>query len=215
MIEQKKRQVYVVGHKNPDTDSICSAIAYANLKNKMNKDESVEFVPKRAGEINEETQFVLNYFDAKYPDYVVDVRPKVHDVEIRKSAGISRGLSLKKAWDIMRENKLVTLPILENEELQGVITIGDIAYSDMDVYDNTGVSKACTPYANIVETLNGEMVVGDINGCFDKGNILIATANPDLMESFIQENDMVILGNRYESQLCAIEMGASCIIITI
>ena len=214
MMNEKKREVYVVGHRNPDTDSICSAIAYANLKNRINEDDSIEFIPKRAGQINEETHFVLDYFDTKHPDYVVDVKPKVRDVEIRKSEGVPRNLSLKKAWDIMRENKLVTLPIVEEEELQGVITIGDIAYSDMDVYDNTTVAKACTSYNNIVETLDGEMVVGDINGYFDKGNILIATANPDLMESFIQENDMVILGNRYESQLCAIEMGASCIVIT-
>ncbi len=213
MNKELKRTVYVVGHKNPDTDSICSAIAYANLKNQIKDDDSIEYIPKRAGQINEETQFVLDYFDAKSPEYVVDVKPKVHDVEIRKTKGICRNLSLKKAWDSMREDKIVTLPIVEDEELQGVITIGDIAYSDMDVYDNTTVSKACTSYANIVETLNGEMVVGDINGCFDKGNIMIATANPDLMESFIQEHDMVILGNRYESQLCAIEMGASCIVI--
>ena len=213
MNKELKKTVYVVGHKNPDTDSICSAIAYANLKNQIKEDESVEFIPKRAGQINEETQFVLDYFDAKSPDYVMDVKPKVHDVEIRKTKGINKDLSLKKAWDSMRDHKIVTLPIVEEGELQGVITIGDIAYSDMDVYDNTTVSKACTSYANIVETLNGEMVVGDINGYFDKGNILIATANPDLMESFIQEHDMVILGNRYESQLCAIEMGASCIVI--
>ena len=213
MTNESKRAVYVVGQRNPDTDSICSAIAYANLKNQINEDACVEYVPKRAGQINEETQFVLDYFDAKYPEYVNDVKPKVRDVEIRRTAGISRQLSLKKAWDLMRENMLVTLPIVEEDELQGVITIGDIAYSDMDVYDNTTVSKACTSYANIVETLDGEMVVGDINGHFDKGNILIATANPDLMESFINEHDMVILGNRYESQLCAIEMGASCIVI--
>ncbi len=211
----KKRDVYVIGHKNPDTDSICSAIAYANLKNKLNTDEQVNYIPKRAGQINEETQFVLDYFKVKSPEYVTDVKPKVRDIEIRETEGISRELSLKKAWDTMRNKMIVTLPIVENDELQGVITIGDIAYSDMDVYDNTGVAKARTSYANIVETLDGEMVVGDINGVFDKGNILIATANPDVMESFIHENDMVILGNRYESQLCAIEMGASCIVLSL
>ena len=213
MGKKKKRQVYVLGHKNPDTDSICSAIAYANLKNKINKDSSLEYVPKRAGQVNEETQFVLDYFQVDSPGYVTDVKPKVKDIEIREVDGINRDLSLKKAWDIMRESRIVTLPIVENKKLQGVITIGDIAYSDMDVYDNTAVSKACTSYANIVETLEGDIIVGDINGYFDKGNVLIATANPDLMEYFINENDMVILGNRYESQLCAIEMGASCIIV--
>ena len=213
MSKTKQRRVYVIGHKNPDTDSICSAIAYANLKNTLNTDENIAYVPKRAVEINEETQFVLNYFDMKSPDYVNDVKPKVKDIEIREVEGIHRELSLKRAWDIMRASRIVTLPIVEDQKLEGVITIGDIAYSDMDVYDNTIVSKANTSYSNIVETLQGEVVVGDINDHFDQGNIIVATANPDLLESYIHEHDMIILGNRYESQLCAIEMGCSCIIV--
>lgn len=213
MVKVKPKKVYVVGHKNPDTDSICSAIAYANLKNILNIDENILYVPKRAGEINEETQFVLEYFDTKWPEYVNDVKPKVKDIEMREVEGIHRGLSLKRAWDIMRASRIVTLPIVEEGKLEGVITIGDIAYSDMDVYDNTIVSKAGTSYSNIVETLNGEVIVGDINNHFDKGNIIVATANPDLLETYIHEHDMIILGNRYESQLCAIEMGCGCIVV--
>ena len=136
----KQRPVYVIGHKNPDTDSICSAISYANLKNKINKDPQVEYIPKRAGQVNEETQFVLNYFDVKSPGYVTDVKPRVRDIEIREVEGIDKDLSLKKAWDIMRGNRIVSLPIVEDKKLQGIITIGDVANSDMDVYDNTTVS---------------------------------------------------------------------------
>lgn len=213
MAKTKQRKVYVIGHKNPDTDSICSAIAYANLKNILNTDDNVCYVPKRSGEINEETQFVLNYFEQKSPDFVADVKPKVKDIEIREVQGVSRDLSLKKAWDLMRASHIVSLPIVEDGKLQGLITVGDIAYSDMDVYDNTTVSRSCTSYANIIETLDGEMIIGDENGYFDKGNIVIATANPDLMENYIHEHDMVILGNRYESQLCAIEMDAGCIVV--
>lgn len=212
-MKKKRRKIYVVGHKNPDTDSICSAIAYANLKNILNTDEKVIYVAKRAGEINEETQFVLNYFETKAPDFVMDVKPKVKDIEIREVDGIAKELSLKKAWDIMRGSRIVSLPIVEDKKLQGIITVGDIAYSNMDVYDNTMVSKACTSYSNIVDTIHGEIIVGDITKYFDKGNIIVATANPDLMENYINEHDMVILGNRYESQLCAIEMGASCIVV--
>ena len=75
------------------------------------------------------------------------------------------------------------------------------------------LSKACTQYANIIETLEGAIFVGDEKAYFDKGKVLIAAANPDMMEYYIEKNDLVILGNRYESQLCAIEMGASCIIV--
>lgn len=210
-----KKNVYVIGHKNPDTDSICSAISYAYLKNEIAARDGLGYfyIPARNGHVNEETQFVLKHFDVPQPLYVTDIRPQVLDIEIRKTEGISKELSLKKAWDIMRSSRIVTLPIIENEELSGIITIGDIAYSDMDVYDNMILSKAGTSYRNIVETIDGEMVVGDIEGNFDEGHVLIAAANPDMMEDIIEPYDMVILGNRYESQLCAIEMEAQCIVV--
>lgn len=213
MYKKRKKRIYVIGHKNPDTDSICSAIAYANLKNCLNKEKGREYVPKRAGQVNEETLFVLDYFKTDPPGYVSDIRPQVRDIEFRETQGIDANLSLKKAWDLMRESRIVTLPVTKKNKLEGVITIGDIAYSDMDVYDSTTLSSAKTSYKNILETLDGEMIVGDPDGYFDKGKIIIATANPDMMENYIEENDMVLLGNRYESQLCAIEMGAGCIIV--
>ena len=210
-----KKSVYVIGHKNPDTDSVCSAISYAYLKNELNERDGGDFqyIPTRNGHVNEETQYVLKHFGVKSPLYVTDIRPQVSDIEIRKTEGILSDLSLKKAWDIMRAAHIVSLPILEDEELAGIITIGDIAYSDMDVYDNMILSKASTSFKNIVETIDGEMIVGDIDGCFDEGHVLIAAANPDMMEGYIEPMDMVILGNRYESQLCAIEMDAQCIVV--
>jgi len=211
----KKNNIYVIGHKNPDTDSICSAISYAYLKNELSQkqEEGAKYIPTRAGHINEETQYVLKYFEQEAPLYVNDIRPQVTDIEIRKTAGIEAGLSLKKAWDIMRGARIVSLPILEDEKLAGIITVSDIAYSDMDVYDNMILSKAGTSYKNIVETIDGEMIVGDLDGEFEEGHVLIAAANPDMMEGYIEPQDMVILGNRYESQLCAIEMDAQCIVV--
>ena len=211
----KKNNIYVIGHKNPDTDSICSAISYAYLKNELSQkqEEECKYIPTRAGHINEETQYVLRYFEQEAPLFVNDIRPQVTDIEIRKTAGIEAGLSLKKAWDIMRGARIVSLPILEDEKLAGIITVSDIAYSDMDVYDNMILSKAGTSYKNIVETIDGEMIVGDLDGEFEEGHVLIAAANPDMMEGYIEPQDMVILGNRYESQLCAIEMDAQCIVV--
>lgn len=210
-----KKNVYVIGHRNPDTDSICSAVSYAYLKNEIAARDGIDmfYVPARNGHINEETQFVLKHFDVPSPMYLSDIRPQVTDIEIRKTEGIPADLSLKKAWDIMRAARIVSLPILDKEELAGVITVSDIAYSDMDVYDNMILSKAGTSYRNIAETIDGEMIVGDIEGTFDEGHVLIAAANPDMMEGYIEPSDMVILGNRYESQLCAIEMEAQCIIV--
>ncbi|BCJ96859.1 manganese-dependent inorganic pyrophosphatase [Anaerocolumna cellulosilytica] len=204
-------EIYVIGHVNPDTDSICSAIAYARLKQKIT---GGEYKAKRAGQINSETKFVLERFGVKTPSYLSDVRTQVRDIEIRRTKGVNQGISLKIAWAYMKENNVVTLPIVDNKNhLEGLITVGDIAKSYMDVYDNRILTKAQTPCINIVETLEGELVVGNEEDVFAEGKVLIAAANPDLMENYIEQGDIVILGNRYESQLCAIEMNASCIVV--
>lgn len=210
--ENGKRQVYIVGHKNPDTDSICSAIAYAYLKNIC--DNTLRYVPARAGQVNQETQYVLNAFHAEPPLYLHDVMTDARDIDMNDVEGVTDDVSLKKAWNLMRDRGDVTLPVLDGGRLTGIISLGDIATAYMDVYDNCILSTAKTSYRNILETLEAEMIVGDENAFFDSGEVVIATANPDVLEDYIHPGDMVILGNRYETQLCAIEMGASCVVIT-
>lgn len=207
-----KKKIYIIGHKNPDTDSICSAIAYADIKNRAEDDG--RYVAKRAGQISEETQYVLDRFQMDPPGYVPNVGTRVKDMEVRCVQGVDNHISLKKAWTLMRNENVNTLPITkEDNVLEGLITISDIAESYMDVYDNSILSTARTQYRNILETLDGTMVVGNEHSYFIKGKVVIAAANPDLMENYIEEDDLVILGNRYESQLCAIEMSAGCIIV--
>ncbi len=206
----RNNKIYVIGHKNPDTDSICSAIAYAYLKNQLG---DKEYVAKRAGQINEETQYVLTYFGQELPDYVSDIGTQVKDIEIRETEGVPRDISLKRAWSLMKELEVVTLPVTKHGRLEGIITTEDIAEAYMDVHDSKILSTAHTAYRNILDTMDGTLVCGSIDGYFTKGKVLIAAANPDLMESYIEEGDLVILGNRYESQLCAIEMNAGCIVV--
>ncbi|MBQ3543788.1 MAG: putative manganese-dependent inorganic diphosphatase [Lachnospiraceae bacterium] len=206
----RNNKIYVIGHKNPDTDSICSAIAYAYYKNQIDDND---YVAKRAGQINEETEFVLNYFKKKVPGYINDIGTRVKDIEIRETEGVSREISLKRAWNLMKELEVVTLPITKNGRLEGVITTEDIAEAYMDVRDSKILSTAHTNYKNIVDTLDGAMICGNIDAYYTKGKVLIAAANPDLMENYIEEGDLVILGNRYESQLCAIQMNAGCIVV--
>lgn len=210
--ELTKRPVFIVGHKNPDTDSICSAIAYAYLKNKC--DDTCEYIPARAGQVNQETQYVLNAFHAEPPVYLHDVMTDARDIDMNDVEGVTEDVSLKKAWHLMRDRGDVTVPVIEQKKLSGIITIGDIANAYMDVYDNGILSRAKTSYKNILETLDAQMIVGDEQGYFESGEVVIATANPDVLEDYIHPGDMVILGNRYETQLCAIEMGAACVIVT-
>ena len=207
---KNNRKILVIGHKNPDTDSICSAICYARFKKLLTKKE---YVARRAGQLNAETQYVLERFGVAAPEYISDVRTQIKDIEFRETPGVKGDISLKKAWQLMKDNNVTTLPITEKDHLQGLITIGDIATSYMDVYDSKILSTSSTSYRNILETLDAAMIVGDESRSFTRGKVLIAAANPDLMENYIEENDLVILGNRYESQLCAIEMKAGCIIV--
>lgn len=203
--------VNVIGHKNPDTDSVCSAIAYARLKCEVT---GKKYVARCAGQINSETDFVLKRFKVPVPGYIRDVRTQVVDIDVERVQGVGEDISIKKAWEIMKTNMLQTLPIVNNsKKLIGLLTIQDIAKSYMDVYDSRIIATARTPFSNIVQTLEGEMVYGNSDEKIETGKCLIAAANPDLMESYIEKGDIVILGNRYESQLCAIEMDAKCIIV--
>ena len=206
-----KRKTLVIGHRNPDTDSICSAVCYAHLKSKVTGEE---YIPARAGHVNGETRFVLDYFGVEEPQLEEDVRTQVRDIEIRKTKGVADNISLKRAWNIMQENNVVTIPaVREDGTLEGLITVGDITKTYMNIYDSSILSKANTQYSNIIETLEADLVIGRADAYFSKGKVLIAAANPDLMEFYIEPHDLVILGNRYESQLCAIEMGADCSIV--
>ncbi len=211
-----QKEINIIGHKNPDTDSICSAIAYAQLKNKieMKNGGHRRYVARRAGQISAETAYVLNTFHTEVPSYINDVRSQVSDAILDESQSVTADMSLKNAWKILTERHLATLPVInEDHHLEGLITLGDIAKSFMGVYGSTILSEASTPYKNILETIEGELLVGDIEQKVTRGKVLIAAANPDLMEDYIEEDDIVILGDRYESQLCAIEMNASCLII--
>ena len=184
----QEKEVIVIGHKNPDTDSICSAIAYANLKQKLT---GKRYTPKRAGEISKETAFALSYFGAEAPKFLSNVRTRVSE-----------------------ENDASTLCITNSEGVpEGLITISNIAASDMDVYDNRIVSKAKTPYENIVKVLEARVICGDISGCFEKGRVTIAANTPEMMVDYVAENDIVIIGNRFESQFFSVEIGASCIVL--
>ncbi|MGN0479797.1 MAG: putative manganese-dependent inorganic diphosphatase [Hominenteromicrobium sp.] len=212
MGSKTKKEVYILGHRNPDTDSICSAIAYADVKNKEN--DGNRYIAARAGQLSPETSYVLQRFGMRQPTYVNNIGTRVRDMEIRKIPGISEDISMKKAWNMMAELNAVTLPIVDADNtLNGLITINDIATSYMENQDSTLLAMAKTPYRNIIETLEAELVVGDPEAVFEHGNVLIAVANPDVMENYIEHDDMVITGNRYESQLSAIESGAGCIVV--
>ena len=209
---KNQEKIFVIGHKNPDTDSICSAIAYCDIKNRTTQES--RYIPKRAGQINEETEYVLNRFGVQPPGYLSNIGTQVKDMDIRLSPEANKSISLKNAWDLMQENSIVSLPIREKDgTLEGLITIGDIAKTYMDTTDSYLLSRARTQYQRIAETIGGKVIEGNAHGYFIQGKIMVATANPDKMKEYVEENDMVIMGNREEDHLQAIEQNVSCIIV--
>lgn len=206
-----KKPIYVIGHKNPDTDSVCSAIAYANLKNQLDPENT--YIPRRAGHTNPETKYVLKRFEASKPLYLDTLEPRIRDVARRVTNGISQDTSLKRAWEQMNEEDLRTLPVLENGELIGLITQGDIARSMMEEHSETALSSSSVSCRNILDTLDAKLIVGDPEAVFSEGNLAIGAANPEVMIQHIRPHSMVVMGNRSDAQISALEQGADWLIV--
>lgn len=210
--QENLRAIKVIGHRNPDTDSICSAIAYSRLKNILDPERPCK--PCRAGLLNRETEFVLDYFQVPAPQLYTDVSPQIRDVDIRIMEGVDGETSLRRAWMIMRDQQIDTLCIVDQEQrLKGVITVKDVATANMDGLDTYILEKAETSYQNILDILEGTVLVGNIEGKRVKGRIIIGSGSAEQIEKSISPGDIVIVANRSESQLAAIEMGAGCVVV--
>ncbi|MBQ0058357.1 MAG: putative manganese-dependent inorganic diphosphatase [Lachnospiraceae bacterium] len=207
----KKRPVFVVGHKDPDTDSICAAIAYADIKNRT--DEGL-FKACRAGQLSDETKFVLDYFNMPRPDYLINVGLQVRDMQIRETPGVEAKISVKEAWKKMDETSSRTLPITDAEDhLKGLITVGDIAEHYMNAHTKTMLAESRTSFKSIADTLDGRIVVGNEHAYMTKGKVLIGAALPEQLKEAMDPDDLILLSNREDAQLMAIASGASCLVL--
>ena len=212
MENQNKEEILITGHLNPDTDSICAAIAYADLKNRTSEGS---YIACRAGAVSAETAWVLKRFGLKEPRLLEDVAPQVRDAEIRRVRGISGELTVKQVWEIMRDNDVSTLPIIDKDKrLIGLISLKDIAVAFMDSFNSHALSVSNTPFADIAKTLEGEILLGDPSAVMTKGRIQVGAGNPEMIRDYMQPGDLMILSNRESSQRAAIESGASCIVVT-
>ena len=206
------RKINVIGHLNPDTDSICAAISYAYLKNQI-ADIETSYEARRAGAINRETAYALRHFGFTEPRLITSVAPQIKDLEITPLQGISCETSLNVAWNLMRDTVHGTLCVTDQDDnLIGLIAVKDIANANMDILDTFVLSKARTGFRNILDTLNAKIIVGDPNSIIERGKLLIGTT-PEMMDGLIVPGDTVPVTNRYETQRFALEAGAGCLVI--
>lgn len=203
--------IYIFGHKNPDTDSICSAIAYAELKKKLGfKAEAC-----RLGEINDETKFVLDYFKVPVPEKISNVRRQVSDLDLDIVDKLSPDVSIKIAWHIMEQSKIRTLPIVDDsQKLLGLVSLTNITDKYMDVFDYTSISTCGTKIDNILETINGEIAAGNRHSFKAAGKVVVAACMPEGYGDYIESGDIVIVGNRRDSQEKALDLGAGAVVVT-
>lgn len=202
--------IYVFGHRHPDTDSICSSIAYADLQTRLGRTA----VARRLGEINKETAFILDYFGLQVPPLLDTVKTQVGDLKIDVQEKVSPDTTIQKVWSIMDRSEMKTLPVVDdNEKLLGIISLSDITKKFMDAFNYNAVTAYGTSVDNITETISGTV----ITNCRDwqgKGKIIVAAGQIESLMDFLEKGDIVICGNREDMQLTAIDGGAGCIIIT-
>src|SRR3990172_11190874 len=152
MIAQKSKLVYVIGHKNPDTDSVCSAIAYAHFKNVT--DKRFIFTPARAGMINEETKFVLERFGVPVPNIIESLAATVGELEFKKPVAIHERDSVQALSLLMRETGVRSLPVVDDSgRVSGIVGLKDIARHYMDSVGFSDLKEAPISLDILVNTL--------------------------------------------------------------
>ena len=207
-----KDVIYVTGHKNPDSDSICAAYAYAEFKNKIG---DIETIACRLGNVNQETQYILDYFNAEAPQLLKTVKLKVEDLQFDNISPVSPELSLKTAWTIMRDKNIKTLPVAdENDHLLGVLAVSNLTSCYMDIWDNRILAKSNTTLDNIIDTLSAKASYINENLTTFPGKIVVSAMQPDTMTGHIEEGDIAIVGDREEAQAELIKLNVSLMIVT-
>lgn len=206
-----KEKVYITGHRVPDTDSVCSALAYAELKNRLGE---IEAIPIRIGELNQETRFVLDYFKVAPPRFVESLQPRLKDVAIDPAYGVDSMNSMFKATEIIQRNHLNNVAVVDQDEkLVGIVSLSNITTTYANIWDDHILGRAETPLSNILEVLAAKPLYLPEAPRPISGNISIY-AMQDLTETEVGENDILLVGNRVEAQLDAIDHEVSLLVLT-
>ena len=209
-----RETVYISGHKNPDTDSIISAICYADLKNRQG---DINAIPIRLGNLSPETKFVLDYFKAEAPVFKESMILQVKDLNIDRSYAIDPTIPVRVAWDIFQEGLTSSLAVVDNEgKITGIASLSNITKSYMDVWDDKIIGRAHTPIENIIDVLAAKTLLLPENPRAFDGKMTVMAMNDEDQEfdNYFSEGDIVIVGNRIDYLEYLITRKVGLIILT-
>ena len=206
------KPIYVIGHRNPDTDSICSAIGYAHLKQSL----GVNAVAARAGKINKETKFALEYFHVEQPLLIPDLYPRVKDIAMDCKIVVRQHDTLRHLGEVLRHNDLRSIPVTDSQGiLVGIVSVSDLAKRYFQELGMTNLSDMRVRYRDIIHATDSNVLVSGEEGETIKGQIRIAAGSVHTIKKLVKQNDIVLIGDRKEDiVLACIDQGISCLIVT-
>ena len=206
------KPIYVIGHRNPDTDSICSAVGYAHLKQAM----GFNAIAARAGKVNKETKFALEYFHVEQPLLIPDLYPRVKDIAMDCKIVVRQHDTLRNLGEVLRENDLRSIPVTDSKGiLVGIVSVSDLAKRYFQELGMTNLSDMRVRYRDIIRATDSNVLVSGEEGETIKGQIRIAAGSMETIHKLIKENDIVLIGDRHtETILSCIQQGISCLIVT-
>ena len=211
-IMKNTKPIYTIGHRNPDTDSICSAIGYAHLKQALGEN----VVPARAGKVNAETKFALEHFHVEQPLLLTDLYPRVKDVLLDCKIVVKQHDTLRQLGEIMRDHDLRSVPVTDSKGiLVGIVTVSDLAKRYFQELGMANLADMRVRYRDIIAAIDAKVLVGGVESDFIQGEVRIAAGSLQSIKEHIKEHDIVLIGDRHdETMIDCVKQGISVLVIT-
>ena len=206
------KPIYVIGHRNPDTDSICSSLAYAALKQALGQDA----VAARTGQVNAETKYALEYFGVEAPMFLSDLYPRVKDVMLNSDTIVRETDTLRELGKIMQEKSLRSVPVTDEEGLlAGIVTVSDLAQRYFEEINMQNLDKAGVYLRAVIASIEGKVLASADEDTLIKGTVRIASSSRHTAAKLVQPGDVVLVGEgRYDSMMEILEHEIACLIMT-
>lgn len=211
IMKEDSKPIYVIGHRNPDTDSICSAIGYAHMKQAMGENA----IAARTGKVNAETKFVLEKLGFDKPTLILDLYPRVKDIMNTNVVTARTNDTLRDLGRIMKEHHVKAVSVINDKQLLvGVVSVGDFSQLYFDELEMQDLSQTGVDFAGILRVLEGQLICGEQLDKKVVGRVHIAAGSNTVIHKFIKADDIVLAGDRTYAQLASLECGIACLVVT-